>query len=101
MAGYAKSLLPFRGGRGGLRGGGAGRAGLATAEELALNGRMASRKPAPSVSRFLDPARQALAAVPSPYGPHAAVSDAFGRVSVFCLVTLRVLRMWKGYRAKE
>ncbi|CAJ1383804.1 unnamed protein product, partial [Effrenium voratum] len=50
-----------------------------------------------------DGTRQGQVLAPAPVGPStamvlAATCDAFGRVALFCLETLRCLHLWKGYR---
>eukprot|EP00927_Polykrikos_kofoidii_P038604 TRINITY_DN33015_c0_g1_i1.p1 TRINITY_DN33015_c0_g1~~TRINITY_DN33015_c0_g1_i1.p1 ORF type:complete len:1682 (+),score=281.90 TRINITY_DN33015_c0_g1_i1:91-5136(+) len=53
-------------------------------------------------SKFIDPTRSGELLHPAPLRKNAATlgaaCDAFGRVSLFCLETLRCLHLWKGYR---
>lgn len=104
LGAYARSWVPFRG-RPGFdpltappqRSAGSMRPGdiqvppRGKPEELALD------------AKFIDPARVGdflLLAPPRRRGAStlAAACDAYGRVSVFCLESLRCLHMWKGYR---
>jgi hypothetical protein len=48
-----------------------------------------------------DPDRRVTTATAEPSGQYAAVTDAFGRVSLLQLEPFVLVRMWKGYRDAE
>eukprot|EP00927_Polykrikos_kofoidii_P023126 TRINITY_DN21399_c0_g1_i1.p1 TRINITY_DN21399_c0_g1~~TRINITY_DN21399_c0_g1_i1.p1 ORF type:complete len:596 (+),score=80.12 TRINITY_DN21399_c0_g1_i1:110-1897(+) len=110
VASYTKGWLSF-----GWRGGGASGSASSNSQPPSELQAPSGRRPdiLPLSARFLDPNRvgERLELAPRPAaGVHenellsgqstslAASCDAFGRVAIFCVDTLRCLQFWKGYR---
>lgn len=76
-------------------------AGFAQANEIQVAPRLSTELPV--AAKFIDASRQGEVLIPAPWNSSdstrlAATCDAYGRVALFCLESLRCLHLWKGYR---
>lgn len=76
-------------------------AGFAQASEIQAAPRLSTELPV--AAKFIDASRQGEVLIPAPWNSSdstrlAATCDAYGRVALFCLESLRCLHLWKGYR---
>ncbi|CAE6946430.1 RAB3GAP2 [Symbiodinium natans] len=76
-------------------------AGFAQAREIQVSPWLSTELPV--AAKFIDASRQGEVLMPAPYSSSdatrlAATCDAYGRVALFCLESLRCLQLWKGYR---
>mmetsp|Transcript_19774 Transcript_19774/g.49689 ORF Transcript_19774/g.49689 Transcript_19774/m.49689 type:complete len:492 (+) Transcript_19774:90-1565(+) len=105
LTSYAKSFLPFRRGNNSdplafvqFR-----PAGALRASELQLPPQGPPEE-LPVAAKFIDPTRTGDRLEPAPHRHPttstalAVTCDAFGRVGLFCIETLRCFHLWKGYR---
>eukprot|EP00931_Biecheleriopsis_adriatica_P075505 TRINITY_DN49353_c0_g1_i1.p1 TRINITY_DN49353_c0_g1~~TRINITY_DN49353_c0_g1_i1.p1 ORF type:complete len:534 (-),score=112.26 TRINITY_DN49353_c0_g1_i1:22-1623(-) len=108
LGSYARSWVPFRGKSSGGNtsaelppAGPLEPAGLCDARDIQVLSSAAASE-LPVAAKFID-TRQGELLLPAPQGSCddaalAATCDAYGRVALFCVETLRCLHLWKGYR---
>lgn len=108
VATFAKGWLPFRGRGEASQGGDESGPPRSPRFPQGQGGGRAKFEELPATARFADPARVGERLEPAPHQRGrlqgvalAATCDAYGRVGLFCLETLRCLHLWKGYREAQ